>query len=186
MSDKLQRAYGEAEDRLASMMKEMHERGELAHLQGKPLPLEDDDPAWLVTRMLKQEGFSHPLLERRQEVEQQLRAADARIDRLVHRRQELMDERDLTPPEVASAFNTSRGFTLEEYRESLPKINRAIRDYNLTVPLPLHITPVQVEAQMHRVEELVPALALDGFGHARRTGSWWTRLRRGTRTRRKT
>lgn len=165
------------------MMKEMHERGELSHLQGKPLALEEDDPAWLVTRMLKQEGFSHPLLERRQEVELQLRSADARIDRLARRRQELQEEQLSTAPEIASAFNDGRRIALQEYRESLPKLNRAIRDYNLTVPMPLHITPVQIDAQIARVEQLVPELQPEDFGHGRRSGSWWTRLRHGARNR---
>ena len=182
MSDKLQRAYGEAEDRLTSMMKEMHERGELSHLQGKPLSLEEDDPAWLVTRMLKQEGFSHPLLERRQEVEQHVRAADARIDRLVQRLRQLLAEQSMTPPEISSAFNQGRRLTLQEYRDSLPEINRAIRNYNLTVPMPLHIRPVQIDAQMSRVEQLVPELDPEAFGRGRPTGSWWTRFRRGSRT----
>jgi Domain of unknown function (DUF1992) len=69
VGEKLRRAYSEAEDRMASVMREMHERGELRHLHGKPLALEEDDPAWLAARMLKQEGFSHPLLERRNDVQ---------------------------------------------------------------------------------------------------------------------
>jgi hypothetical protein len=157
----------------------MHERGELRHLQGKQLSIEEDDPAWLVTRMLKQEGFSHPLLERRQEVEQQLHAADARIDRLVQRRSLLLEEQSITSPEKASAFNVGRGLTLQDYRASLAELNRAIRDYNLTVPLPLHIMPVHVDAQMERVEQLVPILETEVFGQGRRSGSWWTRVWRG-------
>jgi Domain of unknown function (DUF1992) len=69
VGEKLRRAYSKAEDRMASMMREMHERGELRHLHGKPLVLEEDDPAWLAARMLQQEGFCHPLLERRNDVQ---------------------------------------------------------------------------------------------------------------------
>jgi hypothetical protein len=75
---------------MASMMREMHERGELRHVHGKPLALEEDDPAWLAARMLKEEGFSHPLLERRNDVQWQLQVADARIDRLLQRRKRLV------------------------------------------------------------------------------------------------
>lgn len=32
MSEKLKQAYGEAEDRMASMMQDMHEQGDLRHL----------------------------------------------------------------------------------------------------------------------------------------------------------
>jgi hypothetical protein len=178
VADNLRRAYGDAEDRLSSMMQDMHERGELRHLQGKQLSLEEDDPAWLVTRMLKQEGFSHPLLERRHEVEQQLRAADARIDRIVLRRKRLVEEQAITAPEIATAFNVARRHDLCDYRESLARLNRAIRDYNLTVPLPLQVMPVQIEVQMKRVEDLVPCLEPECFGQNRSAGSWWTRVRR--------
>lgn len=182
MSDNLRRAFGLAEDRLSSMMQEMHERGELSHLQGKQLSLEENDPAWLVTRMLKQEGFSHPLLERRQEVEQQIRAADARIDRVVQRRTRLLEEREITASEVATAFNDSRRITLHDYRESLSELNRSIRHFNLTVPLQLQITPVQLDEQMKRVEQLVPELLPEEFGHQLHAGSWWKRLTRRQRT----
>jgi hypothetical protein len=178
VADNLRRAYDDAEDRLSSMMQEMHERGELRHLQGKQLSLEEGDPAWLVTRMLKQEGFSHPLLERRHEVEQQLRAADARIDRMVLRRERLVEEQATTAPEIATAFNVARRHDLREYRECLAELNRAIRDYNLTVPMPLQVMPVQTEVQMKRVEDLVPCLEPERFGLSQSAGSWRTRVPR--------
>jgi hypothetical protein len=178
VSEKLKRAYDEAEQRMASMMQEMHERGELRHLHGKPLELEEDDPAWLATRMLKQEGFSHPLLERRQDVQKQLQAADDRIDRLWQRRKRLMEEQANRSPEAASAFNDGRRLELEDYRDYLDQLNRTIRDYNLTVPMPIQIRPVQVDRQMERVEDLVPPLDPEAFGHGRIHGSWWSRFRR--------
>jgi Domain of unknown function (DUF1992) len=181
VSDRLKRAYDEAEDRMASMMQEMHERGELRHLQGKPLALEEDDPAWLVARMLKQEGFSHPLLERRRDVEKQLQAADARIDHLLQRRNRLVGEQADTAPEVAQAFNDGRRLTLEDYKAHLAELNRAIRDYNLTVPTALQIVPIQVDPQMKRVEDLVPPLETESFGRGRSKRSWWGRLRRESR-----
>jgi Domain of unknown function (DUF1992) len=181
VSDRLKRAYDEAEERMASMMQEMHERGELRHLHGKPLELEEDDPAWLGARMLKQEGFSHPLLERRQDVEKQLQAADERIQRLRQRRERLEGERATTAPEVASAFNDRRRLALEDYKHHLPELNRAIRDYNLTVPTALQITPIQIDRQMDRVEQMVPPLEPETFGQELRGQSWWDRLRHGRR-----
>ena len=178
MSEKLKRAYDEAERRMADMMQEMHERGDLRHLHGKPLELEEDDPAWLATRMLKQEGFSHPLLERRQEVEKQLQAADSRIDRLLRRRQRLMEEQPNTSPEAASAFNNGRRLELEDYKGHLAQLNRTIRDYNLTVPTAIQIRPIRVDRQMERVEGLLSLLEPETFGHGQSTGSWWSRFRR--------
>jgi hypothetical protein len=186
VSDKLKRAYDEAEERMASMMREMHERGELRHLHGKPLELEEDDPAWLGARMLKQEGFSHPLLERRQDVEKQLQAADDRIQRLRQRRERLTSERATTAPEIATAFNDGRRLTLEDYQHHLPELNRSIRDYNLTVPTALQITPIQIAPQMERVERMAPPLEPETFGHELRGQSWWNRLRHGRRRERVT
>lgn len=181
VSDRLKRAYDEAEERMTAMMQDMHERGELRHLHGKPLASEEEDPAWHVARMLKQEGFSHPLLERRRDVEKQLQAADARIDRLLQRRNRLVEEQAHTPPEVAQAYNDGRRLALEEYRPHLAELNRAIRDYNLTVPTALHIAPIQVDPQMMRIEELVPELEPESFGYERRNRSWWAGRHRKNR-----
>jgi DnaJ family protein C protein 28 len=177
VSEKLKRAYDEAERRMADMMQQMHVRGELRHLHGKPLELEEDDPAWLATRMLKQEGFSHPLLERRQDVQKQLQAADARIDRLLQRRNRLMEEQATTSPEAAIGFNNGRRLELEEYKDHLAQLNRTIRDYNLTVPTAIQIHPIQVDRQMERVEGLVPMLEPETFGQGLSNGSWWSRFR---------
>jgi DnaJ family protein C protein 28 len=178
VSEKLKRAYDEAERRMADMMQEMHDRGDLRHLHGKPLELQEDDPAWLATRMLKQEGFSHPLLERRQEVQKQLQAADARIDRLLQRRLRLLEEQATTSPQAASAFNTGRRLELEDYRDHLAELNRTIRDYNLTVPTAIQIRPIQIDRQLERVDDLVPPLEPETFGHERSNGSRWSRFRR--------
>jgi hypothetical protein len=80
---------------------------------------------------------------------------------------------------VARAFNDGRRLTLEDYKLHLPELNRAIRDYNLTVPTALQIRPIQIDPHMERVERMVPPLDPDTFGLELRDESWWTRLRRG-------
>ena len=86
-----------------------------------------------------------------------------------------------TAPKIASAFNDGRRLTLEDYKNHLPELNRAIRDYNLTVPTALHITPIQITHQMEQVERMVPPLELETFGHELRGRYWWERLRHGRR-----
>ena len=178
MSDRLEKAYRDAEDRMAEMVREMHERGDLRHMHGKPLDLREDDPAWLGTRMLKQEGFSHPLLERRTDVQKEIEAADIRIQRLMQRRARLVDNSNRLPPDVADGFNRGRSLELEEYAQRLVDLNRSIRDYNLSVPTALHIMPVQIDRQMERVEMLVPPLNPEEFGRTAYPTRWWQRLHR--------
>ena len=181
MSDRLEKAYRDAEDRMAQMVRDMHERGELGHMAGKPLDIREDDPAWLGTRMLKQEGFSHPLLERRGDVQKEIEAADARIHRLMQRRERLLQAAALTSTEMADGFNRGRRLDVGEYARALVELNRSIRDYNLSVPTALHIRPVQVERQLERVEFLVPPLNPEEFGRQLGPTRWWQRLVRWAR-----
>ena len=51
--------------------------GEIRHLHGKPLDLSDDSPTWFVNKLLKREGYSHPLIERGREVDTVQREVDA-------------------------------------------------------------------------------------------------------------
>ncbi|HEX6508176.1 MAG TPA: hypothetical protein VF221_11140 [Chloroflexota bacterium] len=179
MSDRTSRMFDEAEDRMAEVMREMHERGDLRHLHGRPLDLEEDDPAWLVTRMLKQEGFSHPLLERRNEVEGQVRAADSLIERVLERRARLLDPQSAATPAQAAAFNRGREFALADYRKRLAELNRSIRDFNITVPTALQVNPVQIDRQLGLVEEKVPPLDVAQFPNGRERPSLWSRILRG-------
>ncbi len=179
MPEGLKRVVDKAERDLAERMQEMHERGEMRHLYGKRLAIEEEDLDRLVARMLKQEGFSHPALERRQEVEAELAAADSIIERLRQRRASLLERCSDTPVEAAHGFNDGRRFTLEEYRGRLAAVNRSIRDYNLTVPDALQVRPVMIDRHMERIERSVPPVDTDLFRTEPTKRGLWVRVRRG-------
>src|SRR5579864_2657917 len=118
-----------AEESVSEEMRRLHESGEIAHLYGRPLML-DDDPDWLVTRVLKDQGYSHPLLEAAKELEEPRRRAGDEISRLRRKHPWLAERAWSLTPEQAEEFNRLRAASLEQYRQRLQDLNRAIRDYN--------------------------------------------------------
>src|SRR5947209_16916329 len=99
-------------------MRELHESGHLSHLYGRPLELEDD-PEWLVTKVLKQAGYSHPLLEQSKDVTKPLEAAEERIFRLERRRDWLAGPESGCTPQEAELFNQARQRALDTYRDDI-------------------------------------------------------------------
>ncbi len=151
---RLRDAAQEAEDQAMRRAAE----GELQHLQGKPLDLSDDSPAWFLNRMLKREGFSHPLIERGKEVDQVQGDVDriARSLRNAHAR--LTDAGYVGTVDQVRGFNIMRMHGLGEYREALGRLNRAIMFHNLGVPESLHRRPVLIEDAIERLAEEVPEI----------------------------
>ena len=175
-SERLRNLYKRADEATDRVMREIEERGELKHLLGKPLEL-DDDPEWLVNRVLKQQGFSHPLIEMGKELEEPRQKAEMIIGRLRRRRRALAAKPHLDV-DAAVRFNEDRDEDLEKYREALTAWARAVRDHNLRVPEALHRRPVQVDAEMARVSrEIEPLPVSEGsMEDARRGRSWRQRL----------
>jgi hypothetical protein len=138
-------------------IRRIEETGELSHLYGRPLEM-DDDPDWLVTRTLKQQGFSHPLLERARELDEPRAAAERPVARL-RRRHAWLTRPGFRPAEESDAFNEMRARTLERYEVALNNLNRAIRDYNLGVPAALHQRPISVANSLEQLEREIPRLA---------------------------
>lgn len=156
-SEKFKRIIQSADDTTARIVERMEQSGELSHLRGKPLQL-DDDPDWLVTRVLKQQGFSHPLIERARELDEPRREAEAVVERLKRRRERLSRTHvDVLPSDV-HAFNEDRPVVLQQYAEKLKALNRAITNYNLGVPTALHQRLVRVDDAVARASEEVPPL----------------------------
>lgn len=168
-----------ADEVIAEAMRDIHENGELQHLHGTPLQL-DDDPEWLSTKVLKQAGFSHPLIEAARDLDEPRRAAEAVLERLRRRRRWLASPEARATPVQIHAFNVGREAALAEYADKLRLLNGAIRDYNLGAPEPLHRMPVPVERTVARVVEEIPPLTwqpavparkqslLDRFGRRRK------------------
>jgi hypothetical protein len=146
-----------AEEATAAEMRRIHESGELKHLYGRPLQL-DDHPDWLATKILKKEGFSHPLIERGRELDEPRRKVNAVVERLKGRHARLTRLGYRYSAEDADAFNRLRSGALEELSDKLTFLNRAIRDFNLQAPEALHQRPVSIQDTVARVGREVPSL----------------------------
>ena len=147
-----------AEDATTAAVNEWQDSGALQHLHGQPLDLSDDSPDWLLHRMLKQQGFSLPIIERGKDLDEALGHATAIVDRLRRRRAWLVRPEARCTPEQAHAFNASRVRALEEYRTALGELNRAIRDYNLTAPPALHRRGYIVDQVVAGLAQEIPPL----------------------------
>lgn len=143
------------EELLEQALRDAEARGDLDALKGKPLDL-DDDPDWLMMRVLKGAGFSHPAIEQAKEIGGRQGEAEEKIAALRRRRDSLF-RRGYTP-EQAAAFNAERAEALAAYRKVLAEVRRETLSYNLTVPDRLqHRLPNLDEAMAH-AERDVPAL----------------------------
>lgn len=176
---RMRRRAAKVEEATSEHISWLEESGELRHLHGKPLDL-SDDPNWLVTKVLKQAGFSHPLLEQRKELYAPLAPVEGRLDALTRRREWLLRPESRSRSEYHREFNTDRARILEEYRERLAEVNRGIRDFNLAAPDALHERPVRTDVAMQQIEERIPAIDEPVVLKERQTRSrrpWWQTLR---------
>jgi|SRR5947209_6823375 len=148
-----------AEESVAQKMRRLHESGEIAYLYGQPLSL-DDDPDWLVTKVLKQQGYTHPLLEAARELDEPRRRAEEVLQRLRRRHRWLTDPTSRCTADQAATFNLQRERSLEEFHARLESLNRAIRDYNLTAPDALHQRPIQVDRAVAQAARELPPIAV--------------------------
>jgi DnaJ family protein C protein 28 len=94
--------------------------------KGKPLRLDDNphaDPDWqLAYHLLKENGFSLPWLELRQEIEGEIDAARQSLQQAWELRQ--------TTTELEASFQRA----LRVFSEQIARINQRIFDYNLQTP----------------------------------------------------
>lgn len=146
------------EEELAELVRAAQESGELRHLYGRPLDLTDTSPDWFITRTLRREGVTHPALQRRRELEAQRSDVEAIVDQLRRRRDRVASFGAERFPWRAHDFNASREYELRRYRERLQVFNRAVRDYNITVPTALQFPYAQIEEEVRRAEGQVPVL----------------------------
>ena len=147
-----------AEDATTAAVNGWQDSGELRHLHGRPLDLSDDSPDWLLHRILKQQGFSLPIIERGKDLDEGQRRAAAIVERLRRRHTWLVRPEAHCTPEQAYAFNASRAHALAEYRTALGELNRAILDYNLTAPPALHRRGYVVDHVVAGLAQEIPPL----------------------------
>jgi len=134
-------------------------RGELRHLHGRPLDLQGD-VEYLANKTLQAQGFSHPLLERARELDGLRQEAEMVLERLRRRRNWLADARSGSTAQQVFAFNEQRRAALDQYRQKLEALNRAIRDYNLAAPSALQQRPMVLERAMNQAMAEIPPLEL--------------------------
>lgn len=146
------------EAELERAMRLAEESGELRHLYGKPLDLSDSTPEWFAKKMLKDQGFSHPLIEQARDLERAGQAVEAVAERLARRRAWLMREGRAVSWEEAQHFNRSREEALESYVDRLRQHNSAILTHNLGAPDWLHQRTVNVDQAVQSLAERVPPL----------------------------
>jgi hypothetical protein len=158
VSARMRRRQHLVEDATERVVREIEESGALRHMHGKPLDL-NDDPDWLMARVLKDAGFSHPVIERQKEILAPLQALQARLERLSQRRNWLLRPRSSTRAEDVRVFNLDRDALVEEYRSKIADVNRGIRDFNLSAPQALHQRPLKVAEILAGVEAKVPFLS---------------------------
>jgi hypothetical protein len=166
-----------ADELTAEAMQRAHESGELRHLYGRPLQL-DDDPEWLANKVLKRQGFSHPLIERSRELDAPREAVASLAEKLIRRRRWLSSPESQTTCEEVELFNRWRMQALEEYREKLMTLNNAIRDYNLQAPDALHQRPTIIDDAVARLAAEAPELDLGAPASHRASRRRWWQLRR--------
>lgn len=180
VAERMRRRAAKVEEATSEHMRQLEESGELRHMHGKPLDL-NDDPDWLVTKVLKQAGISHPLIEQRKELYRPLEQLDGRIERLERQRAWLLRPESKATPDDFRLFNSDRDRFLHDYRSRLHEVNRAIRDFNLTAPDAFQERPLRIDAMLAAIEERVPSVHVSDGPRVSELGSerrWWNILRR--------
>jgi len=156
--ERAQEIRRKARDATTEMVRAIEQHGELSHLRGQPLDLGDDGPDWFLHRMLKQDGLSLPLIERGKDIDALEGETAAILERLRRRREWLLGRAAGCTPAEAVDFNDQRGRALEEYRERLVALNKAILGYNLTAPTPLHRRGIIVDRLVSRATDEIPEI----------------------------
>lgn len=162
------------DEALDDIVRQVEENDELRHLYGKPLDLGDDNEDWMANHILKNAGYTHPVLQRRQDLQTARQTAERIVDRLQERRDWATRPNVTISPEAANAYNTVRRQMLDEYRDELVALNKKIRNYNLISPDVMHERPLQIDLLLEVAGRRVPAV--EPTPPAPRPRSWLSRL----------
>ena len=110
------------------------ERGEFDNLpgKGKPLNLDEnpyEDPGWRTAyRMLKDNGFTLPWIEKRRDIEDDFEKSVLSLRQKWECWQNADAHRGMAQPKREWQQ------ALQSFREEITKLNKRIRDYNLKIP----------------------------------------------------
>ncbi len=178
-SERARELRKKSQDATTEMVRAIEQHGELSHLHGRPLDLGEDGPDWFLHRMLKQDGLSLPLLERGKDIDALETETEAIVERPRRHREWLAGWEAGLVLADAAAFNDDRERALDEYRERLIALNKAILDYNLTAPTPLHRRGLIVDRVVARAAaEIAPLEATAPEPARTQIQSWRDKVRR--------
>jgi DnaJ family protein C protein 28 len=121
--------------------------------KGKPLNLNENpfvDKEWqLAYRLLEQQGFALPWMEKRNEIESGLKAARESLVRTWDWR-----ARALEAGEPQASVEAEWGRAVERFREVVLKLNKLIDDYNLEVPSDIFFrVKIRFEAELTELKD---------------------------------
>ena len=128
------------------------ERGEFDNLpgKGKPLDLNEnpyEDPGWrLAYRLLKENGYTLPWIETRQNIELDFERAIKSLQQSWDWRRNAVGRRGLVHAEREWQQ------ALQTFRDEMNKLNRRIRDYNLEIPSnQFQRRPIDIEQEIAKI-----------------------------------
>jgi DnaJ homolog subfamily C member 28 len=121
--------------------------------KGKPLDLNESafiDPEWrLAFHVLQENGFAPEFIERRKSIEMELASAREMLARAGDWR-----ARALQNGELSSWVNGEWKKARTRFEEIVSKLNKEIRDHNLSIPTPaFHRKLIDLEAELSNLEE---------------------------------
>ena len=163
------------DEMLGEMVQAAHDSGELRHLYGKPLDL-NDDPEWLINNVLKNAGVTHPTLEVRREIETLRAEAEGLVAELERRREGLLNRAD--PPAAGDIrnFNDHRRDVLRDFERRLTEYQARSQDFNMSNLEALRLPWVQVDSAVADARRRVPELIWSAPASPPAKASRWSRL----------
>lgn len=121
--------------------------------KGKPLNLNENpfvDKEWqLAYRLLEQQGFALPWMEKRNEIESAIQAARESLARTWDWRGRALEAGE-PPTNVEAEWQRA----VERFQETVTKLNKLIDDYNLEVPSDIFFREkINVEAELTEIKD---------------------------------
>ncbi|HLX58406.1 MAG TPA: DnaJ family domain-containing protein [Ktedonobacteraceae bacterium] len=138
-------------------------RGEFDNLPGtgKPLNLEDDALAGdkaTAYRLLKNSGYASPEIELLKEIRRENERIEQQLKRLRAQARDLRARRVPPFPSEKRAFNDAVEKAASAYEQKLRDLNRKILTFNLSVPVSMHMSFLEVEKKVQQFRESCPLL----------------------------
>ena len=129
-----------------NMIREAMERGDFDDLRGKGQPLDlssnpfEDPLAPTFRRILRDNGATHPLIEARRELENEIKKSRAALTRAWANRQR-------------GGTEAAWEYAVQRFRKDAEELNRSIKLNNLRAPIPnFLVRTLDADAEVERVK----------------------------------